>query len=93
MNGRGVIVGVDVGGTFTDVVAVRDGKISVTKVPSSRSNPPAPVVEGAKRLGVAGSTVFNHASTMGLNAVIEQRLDLGSVVLPLPPDNPYALRS
>ena len=66
--------GVDVGGTFTDVVAVRDGKISVTKVPSSRSNPPAPVVEGAKRLGVAGSTVFNHASTMGLNAVIERRL-------------------
>lgn len=66
--------GVDVGGTFTDVVAVRDGVISVTKVPSSRSDPPAPVIEGARRLGVAGSTVFNHASTMGLNAVIERRL-------------------
>ncbi|MCZ4535949.1 hydantoinase/oxoprolinase family protein [Gordonia terrae] len=66
--------GVDVGGTFTDVVAVRDGVISVTKVPSSRSNPPAPVVEGARRLGAEGSTMFNHASTMGLNAVIERRL-------------------
>ena len=66
--------GVDVGGTFTDVVAVRDGAISVTKVPSSRSNPSAPVVEGARRLGVSGSSTFNHASTMGLNAVIERRL-------------------
>jgi N-methylhydantoinase A len=66
--------GVDVGGTFTDVVAVRDGRIEVTKVPSSRVDPAGPVIEGARRLGVAGSTVFNHASTMGLNAVIERRL-------------------
>lgn len=66
--------GVDVGGTFTDVVAVRDGAISVTKVPSSRTDPAGPVVEGARRLKVEGSTTFNHASTMGLNAVIERRL-------------------
>jgi N-methylhydantoinase A len=68
------MLGVDVGGTFTDVVAVRDGRIEVTKVPSSRIDPAAPVVEGARRLGVEGSAVFNHASTMGLNAVIERRL-------------------
>jgi N-methylhydantoinase A len=68
------MLGVDVGGTFTDVVAVRDGRIEVTKVPSSRTDPAAPVVEGARRLGVEGSAVFNHASTMGLNAVIERRL-------------------
>ncbi|HWV84405.1 MAG TPA: hydantoinase/oxoprolinase family protein [Capillimicrobium sp.] len=68
------MLGVDVGGTFTDVVCVRDGRIAVTKVPSSRTDPAAPVVEGARRLGVEGATVFNHASTMGLNAVIERRL-------------------
>jgi N-methylhydantoinase A len=68
------VFGVDVGGTFTDVVAVRDGRIEVTKVPSSRTAPAGPVVEGARRLGVAGSRVFNHASTMGLNAVLERRL-------------------
>ena len=28
------MLGVDVGGTFTDVVAIRDGRIEVTKVPS-----------------------------------------------------------
>jgi N-methylhydantoinase A len=66
--------GVDVGGTFTDVVAVRDGRIEVTKVASDPSTPAAPVVEGARRLEVAGSSVFNHASTMGLNAVITRRL-------------------
>ena len=66
--------GVDVGGTFTDVVAVRDGRISVTKVPSDPAHPAAPVVEGARRLGVQGSRLFNHASTMGLNAVITRRL-------------------
>jgi N-methylhydantoinase A len=65
---------VDVGGTFTDVVAIRDGRIEVTKVPSDPARPEQPVVEGARRLGVAGSRVFNHASTMGLNAVITRRL-------------------
>ncbi len=68
------MLGVDIGGTFTDVVAVRDGRITVTKVPSEPAAPAAPVIEGARRLGVQGSTVFNHASTAGLNAVITRRL-------------------
>ncbi len=68
------MLGVDVGGTFTDVVSVRDGRIEVTKVPSDPHRPAAPVVEGARRLGVEGQPVFNHASTMGLNAVITRRL-------------------
>jgi N-methylhydantoinase A len=68
------MLGVDVGGTFTDVVSVRDGRIEVTKVPSSAADPSAPVVEGARRLGLEDAPVFNHASTMGLNAVITRAL-------------------
>ena len=68
------MLGVDVGGTFTDVVSVRDGRIEVTKVPSSATDPSAPVVEGAQRLGLEDAPVFNHASTMGLNAVITRAL-------------------
>ena len=68
------MLGVDIGGTFTDVVAVRDGRITVTKVPSDPADPARPVVEGSRRLGVEGSAVFNHASTAGLNAVITRRL-------------------
>ena len=36
------VLGVDVGGTFTDVVAFRDGRIEVTKVPSDRDDPARP---------------------------------------------------
>jgi len=68
------VIGVDVGGTFTDVVAIRNGVVEVTKVPSSRIDPAGSVIEGARRLGVEDSAVFNHASTMGLNAVLERRL-------------------
>ncbi|MGE5273616.1 MAG: hydantoinase/oxoprolinase family protein [Verrucomicrobiota bacterium] len=68
------MLGVDVGGTFTDVVAARDGRIEVTKVPSSATDPASPVIEGAGRLGLGGVQVFNHASTMGLNAVITRAL-------------------
>lgn len=68
------MIGVDVGGTFTDVVSVQNGAVRVTKVPSSRQDPAGAVTEGARRLGVDNSQVFNHASTMGLNAVLERRL-------------------
>src|ERR1700760_2183058 len=68
------MLGVDVGGTFTDVVAVKDGKIITTKVPTERVNTDRSVLEGARQVGVDGSTVFNHASTVGLNAIITRRL-------------------
>ncbi len=68
------MLAVDVGGTFTDVVSVLEGRIEVTKVPSSRTDPAAPVVEGIRRLGAEGHALFNHASTMGLNAVITRTL-------------------
>lgn len=68
------MLGVDIGGTFTDVVSVRDGRIEVAKVPTDPRDPAAPVVAGASRLGLDGRPVFNHASTMGLNAVITRKL-------------------
>jgi N-methylhydantoinase A len=68
------MLGVDVGGTFTDVVAVKDGKIITTKVPTEPVDTERSVLTGAERVGVNGSTVFNHASTVGLNAIITRRL-------------------
>jgi N-methylhydantoinase A len=65
---------VDVGGTFTDVVMVRDGDIHVTKVPSNAAATHLSVIEGARRLGVQDAAVFNHASTKGLNAVLTRSL-------------------
>lgn len=66
--------GVDVGGTFTDVVAVIDGEIRLAKVPSYPPKPERSVIEGAARLDVAKASLFNHASTKGLNAVLTRAL-------------------
>jgi N-methylhydantoinase A len=68
------MLGVDVGGTFTDVVAVKDGRIVTTKVATEAVNTERSVLAGAEQVGVDGAPVFNHASTVGLNAIITRRL-------------------
>ena len=68
------MLAVDVGGTFTDVIGVRDGKIEAVKVPSQPEAPEQSVLEGAQALGADDRSVFNHASTVGLNAVITRKL-------------------
>src|ERR1700710_849838 len=68
------MVGVDVGGTFTDVVAVRDGVIETTKVPTNLIDTADSVLSGARELGVGDAGVFNHASTAGLNALLTRRI-------------------
>jgi len=68
------MMAVDVGGTFTDVVAVTDGVIRTAKVSTDVQQVDRGVVAGAAELGIAGATVFNHASTHGLNAIITRSL-------------------
>ncbi|NWJ71075.1 hydantoinase/oxoprolinase family protein [Pseudonocardia sp. ICBG1122] len=68
------MIGVDVGGTFTDVVAVTNGRIRTVKVPTDVRETEKGVLRGAEDIGVADSAIFNHASTHGLNAVITRRL-------------------
>ncbi|MFZ0665933.1 MAG: hydantoinase/oxoprolinase family protein [Acidimicrobiales bacterium] len=68
------MIGVDVGGTFTDVVCVRDGVIRTAKVPTAGLEGCESVLEGAAIVGVEGSKIFNHASTHGLNSIITRRL-------------------
>lgn len=68
------MIGVDVGGTFTDVVAFADGQIKTVKVATDAQTTEQGVLAGAEEAGVADSLMFNHASTHGLNAVITRRL-------------------
>jgi N-methylhydantoinase A len=68
------VFAVDVGGTFTDVVALRDGELTRLKVPTDQHRGDRSVLEGVRELGIGGASVFNHASTHGLNAVITRRL-------------------
>ena len=61
-------VGVDTGGTFTDVVGA-DGRI--VKVLSSRTDPASAVRAGVDALG--GCTSLAHGTTVATNAVLERR--------------------
>ena len=72
-----VVVGIDVGGTFTDLTAVDEasGRVVVTKVPSQPRNEAAAVLAGLRALGVAGRDVRRlvHGTTVGTNAVLQRR--------------------
>ena len=71
------IVGIDVGGTFTDLTAVDEGtgRVVVTKVPSRPRNEAAAVLDGLAALGIAPRDVRRlvHGTTVGTNAVLERR--------------------
>lgn len=69
-----MLIGVDVGGTFTDVVAISEGNIRAIKVSTDVHNTERGVLAGAREAGVQDADVFSHASTHGLNAVITRRL-------------------
>ncbi len=65
-------VGVDVGGTFTDLVALTGGRLVTAKVPST----PADQSEGVMRsLAAAGVDVgaLAHGMTVATNALLERR--------------------
>jgi N-methylhydantoinase A len=68
------MIAIDVGGTFTDVVSLRDGRIETAKISTDYDDVTKPILAGARELGVADAKAFNHASTHGLNAVITRRL-------------------
>ena len=71
------IVGIDVGGTFTDLTAVDEatGGVVVTKVPSRPRNEATAVLEGLRALGIASANVRRlvHGTTVGTNTVLERR--------------------
>ena len=71
------IVGVDVGGTFTDVTAVdtESGDVRIGKVPSQPLDEAAGVLAGLAALGVESGAVRRlvHGTTVGTNAILERR--------------------
>lgn len=69
-------IGVDTGGTFTDLVAIdEEGKVKVVKS-SSTPRDPSDAVENAlvkSRIDLRDVEVLVHGSTVGINTVIQNR--------------------
>lgn len=67
-------VGIDVGGTFTDVLVRDESSLEtrIVKVPTSKRDPAVAVVEALDRLGKVPSEVdlVSHASTIATNALL-----------------------
>ena len=75
--------GVDIGGTFTDVVVLDDatGQFTSAKVPTDFADPVRPIIEGLSILrGGKPVAALHHATTLATNAVITNRLPVGALL-------------
>ena len=67
-------VGVDVGGTFTDLVALHpDGVIELRKVASTPQDPSQGLFQALHALGAQPIEVLVHGTTVATNALLERR--------------------
>jgi N-methylhydantoinase A len=72
-----VRVGIDTGGTFTDFVYQRAGRLHVFKVASTPDDPSRAIIDGLERIANETSSPLNievvHGTTVGTNALLQRR--------------------
>ena len=76
MSAQGKIIGVDVGGTFTDLFLFdeKERRFKTEKVPSNRGDEAVGFIEGLKKLGaIAEFSSIVHGTTVGTNALLERK--------------------
>jgi N-methylhydantoinase A len=66
------ILGVDVGGTFTDAVLIEDGRAVTAKVPTSVRQEES-VLAAARAVGAKELERFTHGTTVATNALLERK--------------------
>jgi N-methylhydantoinase A len=66
------ILGVDVGGTFTDAVLVEEGRVSTAKVPTAPEQETS-VLAAARAVGAGKLERFTHGTTVATNALLERK--------------------
>ncbi|WP_398481042.1 hydantoinase/oxoprolinase family protein [Tardiphaga sp.] len=71
-------IGTDIGGTFTDIIAIRrdTAEVRIAKVPSRPQAPVQAMLEAIEAVGLQKSEVkrFIHGTTRITNAIVEERL-------------------
>ena len=66
------ILGIDVGGTFTDAVLLEDGRLVTAKIPTARDQEES-VIAAAQAVGARGVDRFTHGTTVATNALLERK--------------------
>jgi N-methylhydantoinase A len=66
------ILGVDVGGTFTDAVLVEDGRVTTAKVPTAARQEES-VFAAARAVGAGTIERFTYGTTVATNALLERK--------------------
>jgi N-methylhydantoinase A len=66
------VLGVDVGGTFTDAVLVDEGRLATAKIPTAARQEES-VVAAARALGAGHIERFTHGTTVATNALLERK--------------------
>ena len=66
------ILGVDVGGTFTDAVLLSDGELRTAKVPTAERQEES-VLAAAAAVGAGDVERFSHGTTIATNALLERK--------------------
>src|SRR3954471_5686266 len=68
----GAVLGVDVGGTFTDAVLLTDGEVRTAKVPTAARQEES-VLAAARAVGAGEVERFSHGTTIATNALLERK--------------------
>jgi N-methylhydantoinase A len=66
------ILGIDVGGTFTDAVLLADGELRTAKLPTQARQEES-VVAAARAVGAEAVERFTHGTTIATNALLERK--------------------
>ncbi len=66
-------VAVDTGGTFTDCVWEEHGRVRMLKVFSTPDDPSQAIAEALKKIGLWGSLVLLHGTTVGTNTLLQRK--------------------
>ncbi|TDI72548.1 MAG: hydantoinase/oxoprolinase family protein [Bacteroidetes bacterium] len=66
------IVGIDVGGTFTDFVFLDAGKIRILKLPTDPENPGTRIRAGLDQIQAESNVRIVHGTTIATNAILER---------------------
>ncbi|WP_206812717.1 hydantoinase B/oxoprolinase family protein [Paradesulfitobacterium ferrireducens] len=73
----GFRIGIDIGGTFTDLVAINEdtGEVLSVKTPSTPGNPALGVMDAIRQSGIKPEDIsyLVHGSTLGLNSLVEHK--------------------